>query len=217
MKMIVFLMLVLLSSFSNAEIYKDFKPGSTIADIKKNYPNANFETVKAAWVKDNESFLKLEGQGISGKIFLAFSYSDKFLLERKLYVEKKIEESPESDNQELKKSIAIFDRMLSKTIEEKMHLDWVRWVPIETLPIERLKRRYGEPEKCDFNLDDYEPYCNWLSKGVFASLTGDKKNVITIDYFFTNEEIDFALGLDLPKIAKEEKPKINSTNKRFKK
>ena len=93
-----------------------------------------------------------------------------------------------------------------------MTIDWVRWVPDVNIPIERLKSRYGEPEKCDYSTEDYRPYCEWESKGVNARLSDDKKQVFAIEYTFTLKENNLAAGIK-PAEEKRAEPAVPNTRK----
>lgn len=69
-----------------------------------------------------------------------------------------------------------------------MYVEWVRNIPANNIPIERLISKYGPPERSGFSEDDFTPFSFWESKGVYASLTDNKKYVQIIDYYFTNKE-----------------------------
>lgn len=200
-----YISLVLLFFFCNvsiAEIYRDFTPYLTLSQMKKNYPNATIEVVKAGWVQEKQTFLKLHGPGLPGATYLAFSYNDSFLENRVLELDQEIAATPDADHSKSLKYKENIQKIIDRPLEEKMVLDWVRWVPVARIPFERLKSRYGEPEKCDFSTEDYTPYCLWASKGVNAVLSDDKKEVFSIEYMFTEKEKNLALGIE----TSEEKP-----------
>jgi hypothetical protein len=184
----IFLLLILFSNISVAEIYKDFLPGDSLAIIKTKYPNAKLEEIKAAWVKDNESFIGLTGVGIIGSINLKFSTLDDFIKEMIKYTEDEIAKNPSSDNSENERLINSFNESLNRPLDQRLTLDWLRWVSPDPIPFERLVSKYGKPEKCDFDPDTFQPICLWLSKGVSANLSDDKKYVYSIEFSFTAED-----------------------------
>ena len=181
------LVLLCFSIYSNpvrAEIYKDFFPNDTLASIKTKYPNASFEPIKAAWVKENESFIALKGVGISGSINLKFSNADwlykSFIKDNQDLVDK----NQTGDNSELEKQIKEYNDELNLPDDQRLTLDWLRWIPIQEIPFDRLVSKYGTPEKCDFDSESFQPYCQWTI-GVYANLSDDKKFVSSIEFSFT--------------------------------
>jgi hypothetical protein len=187
-KIYMFIFLILFSNLSLAEIYKDFLPNDSLAIIKTKYPNAKLEDIKAAWVKENESFIGLSGVGIVGAINLKFSHNDEFKKEMIKYYQNKIAENPLSDNSNYELSIQYMNEALNAPLDNRLTLDWLRWVSPEPIPFERLVSKYGNPEKCDFDPDSFLPICSWTSKGLTANLSDDKKYVYSIEYGFTEED-----------------------------
>lgn len=191
--------LAFIASFAlnaQAEVYKDLWPASSLREIKEKYPNAKFEDVKAAWVRENESFIAMTGVGITGKIFLKLSHTDQF---KKNYISSSIKHADDSTSEEERdkflNSARDMQNLLDAPLEDRLSLDWVRWVPLETIPIERLESRYGKPEKCDYDEDTFTPYCEWASKGLSVSLTDNKKFVMFIEYSFTEADWDAKWGI----------------------
>lgn len=194
-KNIALIILVLtIPKIATAEVYKDFEPFLSLKVIKERYPNAVFSEIKAAWVKQNEVFLDMHGAGISGNIYLKLSAIE---YEKKL----DLETNPEM--------ISFYQRMINKPQDERLTLDWVRWIPINSIPFERLTTRYGKAEKCDYLEENFIPYCSWESKGVLATLSNDKKNVIYIEYSFTEKDFKKKWEVDdkTTKPTKKAKPK----------
>ena len=91
------------SNVSIAEIYRDFTPYLSLSEIKKRYPNATFDVVKAGWVQENQTFLKLHGTGLPGVTYLAFSYDESWLTNRRLEIDKEIAAAPDADHAEILK------------------------------------------------------------------------------------------------------------------
>ena len=177
---------VLFCNALQAEIYKDFVPSITLKQAKLNYPNAYFEDAKPAWANEDEALFKMTGAGLNGTIVLKFSKLDKYYTKQlNIY-----EAMSLNDNSESKTSlINLYKTALALPVDERLTLDWVRFVPDIQIPYERLISRYGKPEKCDSNPENFTPYCSWESKGVYISLSDDKKLVTSIEYQFTDEEL----------------------------
>lgn len=187
-KLLLIISFTMFSTFSSAEIYKDFLPSDTLAIIKTKYPNAKLEDTKAAWVRDNESFIKLTGVGIAGSIFLKLSTSDNILRQFIKDDQDEIEKNPTSDNSKFEDFIKHWNEMLNRPLDQRLSLDWLRWVPPDPIPFERLVSKYGNPEKFEFDPETFKPYSQWVSKGVIANLSDDKKYVYSIEYNFTDED-----------------------------
>ncbi|MEQ1597862.1 MAG: hypothetical protein ABL880_00700 [Methylotenera sp.] len=199
----IFIILFVFSKQASAEIYKNFLPYSSLAMIKAKYPNAKLEDIKAAWLKENEAFIGLTGVGIIGAINLKFSTSDDYWKTSIESTQREIESNPTADNSIREYDIADFNGRLNLPLDQRLTLDWLRWVPPQAIPFDRIVSKYGKPEKCDFDVDTYQPYCAWTSKGVSANLSDNKKYVYFIEYTFTLED----LGLEKPK------PELKRSNK----
>jgi len=207
---------------SLAEVYKDFKPFMTLHNIKNNYPNGRFEEVKAAWVTSDMGFYLLTGSGISGKIYLAFDSTDSFwksAIEEKQNEIAKLE--PEADAQKIREfniNISNYQRFIDQPIEKRLTLSWVRWVPNEEIPLERLQSKYGKVESCGYNDENFRPFCEWTSRGLLVDLSDDKKNVFTIQYSFTQDDYNRAMGAIIPEKKESTiQPKLNNESKKRKK
>ncbi len=203
-KLYIFIFLILFSNLSLAEIYKDFLPGDSLATIKTKYPNAKLEPIKAAWVQDYEAFIALSGVGISGTINLKFSTNDNFYKELIKYGQDEIAKNPTADNSKRENSIRILNESLNLPIDQRLTLDWLRWISPDPIPFERLVSKYGNPEKCDFDPDTFQPYCSWPSKGVTASLSDNKKWVYYIEYTFTDQDS----GISSPERKQNSEPAV---------
>lgn len=196
MKFIALVFLLICHSLS-AEVYKDFVPYITVAKMKSNYPNANFEVVKAAWVKENDLFFKVTGQGLSGTTYIAtYKRPDSEVKEAIENYKKKIEENQNGNNAVWQAMIEMEDEYLVAPLDEKYTIHWLRWVPDDPIPIERLISKFGKPDVYDFQEEDFQPYAQWLKRGLLTTLSDDKKRVFTIQYTFTDEDYNRALGIN---------------------
>jgi hypothetical protein len=212
MKKIILAILLTISTFTitlfcnvlQAEIYKDFVPFINLKQVKLNYPNAKFEDAKPAWANEDEALYKMTGEGLTGTIVLKFNKFDKVQSARLAENEAK---SLKDNSEELLWWINFDKTQLARPLEERFSLDWVRFVPYEQIPYERLISRYGKPEKCDSRADDFMPYCSWDSKGVQIHLSDDKKLVLAIEYTFTTDEMFPAPKQEAKPSLKKKSPK----------
>lgn len=211
MKYIFFSLLLLISSNSYAEIYKDFKPYISLQEIKNNYPNAKFEDLKAAWVKSDEIFISMIGVGIAGKIYLKMSTLDSV---KRNSLEKIETEHLDKESEEYKQQLALVNEYLNKPFDERVTLDWLRWIPDSNIPFERIESRYGKPEACGYDEATFVPYCSWESKGIQVYLSDNKKTVSYIEYLTTLDDIRKSLNITDAKPSKsKEKPKSTTKQK----
>lgn len=205
--LVVFILTVTFKS-SIAEVYKDFVPYTSIAQMKANYPNARFDVVKAAWVRENDIFLKITGAGLAGTIYVATSKLSDDSIKQKIESFKAIiAKQPDQDNTYWNNKVASHERYLTLSNDEKYSIDWLRWVPDVSFPLERLKAKFGEPDKYDYSESDFQPFAEWFKRGLRVNLTDDKKMVHSIEYYFTDEDYNKALGIEEAPIAPANEPK----------
>lgn len=145
----------------NTETYRQFEAGDTLAKIKYAFPNAMMVNLNEAWVKNNESVVKMSGNGINGSLLLDFTLHGK---------------QGVSGSQET---------VTYSTPEDQLVLNWVRWIPTYGVLYQTLENRYGKAEKCDVRDDTLQPYCTWDKLGVMANLDATKKVALSMDYSYT--------------------------------
>lgn len=192
MKKLIFIILLIISNATYAEIYKDFTPFISLKEIKQNYPNAKFEDLKAAWVKSGEYFMSLTGVGISGAIYLKMSDSD---ARNKENLAKIDSEYPDKESTEYKNKARFYTDYFNKTLDERITLDWVRLIPVQDIPFERIEGRYGKPDICAYDEESFSPYCSWKDKGLLVSQSDNKKRVVYIQYMVTTDDLRKHWGL----------------------
>lgn len=216
LRLLVIITSLVFSNYALAEIYKDFTPYISLKKIKENYPNAKFEEVKAAWVTKNEAFIKLTGSGLAGTTYLALSTSDSYWQKVISDSETKIAENPNADNIELLVTIDSANKFINEPLDEKLTLNWLRWAPDSALPLERLINRYGNPDVYGVDDESFQQFCNWTKRRVRAMLSDDKKMVFSIEYGFTLEENNRAMGINEPEATKLENKTPPARNKKKK-
>jgi hypothetical protein len=197
MRNLIFVLALLFSLAAHAEIYQGIKPYSTLGDIKKKFPNAQMISVKAAWVTESEGFFLLKGTGLPGSTYLAFrdyrpSYTKRYN-ETKIAIAnaQQIPVSSERDGDiaKLQAVEKIFYSLATQTDDEAYDIEWVRWVPDNPIPVARYIEKFGRPSKIGFKDDTMEPFNEWESRKMQATLSDDKKFVLAVEYLFTGKEI----------------------------
>ena len=180
-----------------AEIYQGIKPYSTLGEIKASFPNATFSKITPALSQKYDVTYSVTGTGINGEIFIRFHDLRPFWKEQS-------DEASDEATQEM------YSR-LAQLSDDSISVTWVRWVPDEPFPVERLIEKHGNPDKSGLADEDDAPFKKWTSKGIYAHLSEDSKEVLEIDFTFTEKELlaaqkeRFGFSTDTP--AKKSKKK----------
>ncbi len=198
---------VLSTAGASAEVLHGVRPLSTFGEIKADFPNGRFERVKAAWVKDDEAFYSMAGTGFPGKLYLFFDDSRpswRAMVESMPVGGADEVAADDSDKEFGRKWL---EAQAAQPDETALTIRLVRWAPIAPIPMERVKAKYGEPTKCDFDSEDFSPFCLWESRSLTAKTTNDKKSVFLFTAGFTKNELRVAYkakGSYMPEWLKEE-------------
>lgn len=172
MRYFTFILAFSLSFASNAEIYLGIGPLDKLGDVQEKFPRANITKLVAAWSQPHEALYEMKGPGLSGTVVLLFNdYRSSW-----------------KDLAEKSPDIELYETMYQQSDAEALVINWVRWIPDNLIPLQRLVSKYGRPEKSAFSDENYEPYRNWEKKGVTAYLSDDEKFVKRIDFSYTRDE-----------------------------
>lgn len=174
MRIYIFLLLLVMSSISFADSYQGIGALDNLGDIKSRFPNANVEKLAPAWAQADDALYKFTGPGISGSIVIRF-YDDRPKWKADL------ELATTEDDAE------VYKKLSQANDDSALTVVWVRWVPVELIPLSRLVSKYGKPSKSGFD-DDYRPYRAWESRAVTAFLDNSEKYVSSIDYNFSDDD-----------------------------
>lgn len=77
---------------------------------------------------------------------------------------------------------------LGKSLDERLALIRVRWLPDSPIRVSELINSYGKPDEKREGNATYGPVFVW-SKGLNAHLSDDKKQVNMIEYWFTEDDL----------------------------
>jgi hypothetical protein len=199
MKARLSLVLFFVASLAHAETYLNFVAEESVTTAKEKYPNATFTEIKAGWLATNEKFLQMSGTGIVGKVFLKFSTVDSFWEEMMTLEQSEIDANLERDNAKELANIAYYKSRLARPLDDRLTLDWIRWIPDALIPIARIHGRYGKPDKCDYEQESFRPYCEWKGRGLLIGLTDDKKAVYKIEFSIVAQDYKSGRGEQQPK------------------
>ena len=175
MRKIIALLTLALCSMANAESYREIGPLDSLGDVKARLPSAEVEKLSPAWAQPTDSMYQFSGTGLPGVIIVAFYDARPN--------QKKILETIDNDSVK-----TLYKNLSSQSDDDALTVSWVRWIPDEAFPLQRLIAKYGPPEKSAFSNENFQPYRAWKKKGVAAYLTDDEKKVVRIDYSHTKAE-----------------------------
>lgn len=175
MRNIIALVALIIYTSSFAETYLDISPVDNLGDVKNRFPNANVEKLSPGWAQATDALYKFTGVGMSGWIVVKFDD-----------IRPKLKEDAENEPDQVRAKFLL--DFSQQSDEEAMSVKWVRWVPDNIIPVQRLILKYGKPEKSGFSDENYQPYRSWDKKGVAAYLSDDEKFVERIDFTFTRKE-----------------------------
>ena len=184
---------------SSAEIYLGITPFKALGDVKKMFPGAEFKKLNPAWAKEDDAMYSVTGEGIEGKIIIMFH--DTRPLNRD-YMKQETDDTMRR----------VFKEYSEQSDDDSLLVSWVRWVPDEPFPVERLIAKYGKPETSGFSSVDFKPYNLWKTKGIYAHLSDDGENVVMITYNPTEKELKKADDTRV-KIEVEKPPLSQEQNK----
>jgi hypothetical protein len=157
-----------------AEVYQGVGPLATFADVKTLFPQATIERLQPAWAQPEDVLYALSGAGISGTIIVKF-YDGRPAYRRRLIIE--------TDDARRR----MYEELASNTDDAALSVEWVRWIPFEPVPLKRFVSKYGEADSSGFRDDNMVPFRQW-SRGILANLDDDSKNVLNVEFSFTEAE-----------------------------
>lgn len=172
--LLFFLVFTFSPSILSAEIYRGITPFTNLADLRKMFSNAEFKKINPAWAKEEDQLYEISGTGLSGKIIIK-------LTDKSAEYKKYFRENPNENK-------AFGMDILYEPRDEIIEVNWVRWIPSEKIPLQRLISKYGTPDDSGFDENDFRPYKSWSPRGIDAYLSDDGIYVLGIDYSFTTED-----------------------------
>lgn len=171
----------MLPGFGSAEILHGIYPLDDLAAVKKKFPNARFTKLAPAWLKEDQAMLKMVGDGFPGELILVFAD------DRPMFKQWVSANCNDPVQQSAESTCTSRKRLALQSDDDALTISWVRWVPVQPIPFERYRSKYGEPSKMDFD-NDMVPTAEWESVALSAQLSDDKKFVQFVTTAFTRSE-----------------------------
>lgn len=165
-----------------------------LGEVKKLFPGAKYEEEKPAWAKEEDKLYSVTGEGIQGTIIIKFH-------DPRPFYRKQISESNDNVLKE------IFTPYANGSPDESLEVQWVRWIPDKPFPVERMINKYGKPDINDYSSEDFQPFKQWETQGIVATLSDDGKNVLNIEYYFVKEDYPEHIQIIMEKYEKKKEGK----------
>lgn len=152
------------SGLACAEEILGIKPGTSLAALREQFPNATLVDQKPAWATRGQKLFELKGNGLGGIVMIKFDDIRPAL--NAMLGESNTD--PEDENFFIASGFRI--------------------VPANPLPLNALVEKYGKPEQTGVD-SSYHQYVSWPSKGVSATLARNSQIVIVVEHVYSAEEL----------------------------
>ena len=188
-KALLCLLLLFISPIVRAESFLGLEPLEPLSSVKQRFSAGALTVESADWLKPNQYFVKMQHPEGGGTVYLLFEHDDETRKKKLAALEKSVANLPsQAQGRSTRLLIRQYREKLSKSIDERLSLIRVRWLPDNPIRVNELMTSFGKPdEKRDGNAV-YGPVFIW-SKGLNAHLSDDKKQVQMIEYWFTEDDL----------------------------
>jgi hypothetical protein len=188
-KALLCLLLLFISPIVRAESFLGLEPLEPLSSVKQRFSAGALTVESADWLKPNQYFVKMQHPEGGGTVYLLFEHDDETRKKKLAALEKSVANLPsQAQGRSTRLLIRQYREKLSKSIDERLSLIRVRWLPDKPIRVNELMTSFGKPdEKRDGNAV-YGPVFIW-SKGLNAHLSDDKKQALMIEYWFTEDDL----------------------------
>ncbi len=189
MRSVLICLLLFMGSIVRAESFLGLEPLEPLSSVKQRFPAGALTVEPADWLKPNQYFVKMQHPDGGGKVFLLFEHDDEIRKKKLADLEKSVANLPsQAQGRSTKLLIRQYKEKLSKSIDERLSLIRVRWLPDNPIRLSELITSYGKPDEKREGNAVYGPVFIW-SKGLNAHLSVDKKQALMIEYWFTEDDL----------------------------
>lgn len=189
MRSVLICLLLFMGSTVRAESFLGLEPLEPLSSVKQRFSAGALTVEPADWLKPNQYFAKMQHPDGGGKVFLLFEHDDEIRKKKLADLEKSVANLPsQAQVRSTKLLIRQYREKLSKSIDERLSLIRVRWLPDNPIRLSELITSYGKPDEKREGNAVYGPVFIW-SKGLNAHLSDDKKQVQMIEYWFTEDDL----------------------------
>ena len=189
MRSVLICLLLFMGSTVRAESFLGLEPLEPLSSVKQRFSAGALTVEPADWLKPNQYFVKMQHPDGGGKVFLLFEHDDEIRKKKLADLEKSVANLPsQAQGRSTKLLIRQYREKLSKSIDERLSLIRVRWLPDNPIRLSELITSYGKPDEKREGNAVYGPVFIW-SKGLNAHLSDDKKQALMIEYWFTEDDL----------------------------
>ena len=188
-RVLICLLLLFMDPIVRAESFLGLEPLEPLSSVKQRFSAGALTVEPADWLKPNQYFVKMQHPDGGGKVFLLFEHDDEMRKKKLVDLEKSVANLPsQAQGRSTKLLIRQYREKLSKPIDERLSLIRIRWLPDNPTRVNELITSYGKPDEKREGNAVYGPVFIW-SKGLNAHLSDDKKQVLMIEYWFTEDDL----------------------------
>jgi hypothetical protein len=188
-RVLICLLLLFMGPIVRAESFLGLEPLEPLSSVKQRFSSGALTVEPADWLKPNQYFAKMQHPDGSGKVFLLFEHDDETRKKKLADLEKSVANLPsQAQGRSTKLLIRQYREKLSKSIDERLSLIRIRWLPDNPVRFSELISSYGKPDERREGIAVYGPVFIW-SKGLNAHLSDDKKQALMIEYWFTEDDL----------------------------
>lgn len=188
-RVLICLLLLFMGPIVRAESFLGLEPLEPLSSVKQRFSAGALTVEPADWLKPNQYFVKMQHPDGGGKVFLLFEHDDEMRKKKLADLEKSVANLPsQAQGRSTKLLIRQYREKLSKSIDERLSLIRVRWLPDNPIRLSELITSYGKPDEKREGNAVYGPVFIW-SKGLNAHLSDDKKQALMIEYWFTEDDL----------------------------
>jgi hypothetical protein len=189
MRNVLICLLLFMGSTVRAESFLGLEPLEPLSSVKQRFSAGALTVEPADWLKPNQYFVKMQHPDGGGKVFLLFEHDDELRKKKLADLEKSVANLPsQAQGRSTKLLIRQYREKLSKPIDERLSLIRIRWLPDNPIRVSELITFYGKPDERREGNAVYGPVFVW-SKGLNAHLSDDKKQVLMLEYWFTEDDL----------------------------
>lgn len=168
-----------------AERFLGFSPGDRLTDVRRRYPNANFEEKRAAWLQPYQRLVQINGPGIDGVVAIKLEHEvDALASKLKDLAVKQVNRIPLTGTEAW--AFETFPRMLERLRENPPLDPWevkdIRWEPPKSIVLKSITGKYGPPEKDELD-EQFRRVLRWEERGITAYISEvDVVQVLIFDF-----------------------------------
>ena len=188
-RVFICLLLLFICPIVRAESFLGLEPLEPLSSVKQRFSASALTVEPAAWLKPNQYFAKMPHPEGGGTVFLLFEHDDEMRKKKLADLEKSVANLPsQAQGRSTKLLIRQYREKLSKSMDERLSLIRIRWLPDNPVRVSELITSYGKPDEKREGNAVYGPVFIW-SKGLNAHLSDDKKQALMIEYWFTEDDL----------------------------